>query len=64
MSDYKFKTWFSVLEKKMKEKREMGKWSRLELVNVLDLDTNKNRIVVYSQIIQLFEIIEYQPRRE
>jgi hypothetical protein len=35
------------------------------LVNILiSLDTNKNRIVVYSQIIQLFEIIDYQDRTE
>lgn len=61
---YKFKTsGFSVLEKNEKEK--WGKWSDLNLVNVLvTLDTNKSRIVVYSQIIQLFEIIEYQPTEE
>ena len=51
---YKFKTsGFSVLEKT--EKGKWGKWSDLELVNILvSLDTNKSRIVVYSQIIQLF----------
>lgn len=61
---YKFKTsGFSVLEKN--EKGKWGKWSDLNLVNVLvTLDTNKSRIVVYSQIIQLFEIIEYQPTEE
>lgn len=61
---YKFKTsGFSVLEKN--EKGKWGKWSNLNLVNVLvTLDTNKSRIVVYSQIIQLFEIIEYQPTEE
>ena len=61
---YKFKTsGFSVLEKN--EKGKWGKWSDLNLVNVLvTLDTNKSRIVVYSQIIQLFEIIEYQPIEE
>jgi hypothetical protein len=43
----------------------MGKWTDLDLVNILvSLDTNKNRIVVYSQIIQLFEIIDYQPIEE
>ena len=57
---YKFKTsGFSVLEKN--EKGKWGKWSDLNLVNiVVSLDTNKNRIVVYSNIIQLFEIIDYQ----
>jgi len=61
---YKFKTsGFSVLEKN--EKGKWGKWSDLNLVNVLvTLDTNKSRIVVYSQIIQLFEIIEYQATEE
>jgi hypothetical protein len=61
---YKFKTsGFSVLEKN--EKGKWGKWSDLDLVNILiSLDTNKNRIVVYSQIIQLFEIIDYQDRAE
>nr|WP_314895471.1 hypothetical protein [uncultured Flavobacterium sp.] len=62
--NYKFKTsGFSVLEKK--ENGKWGKWSDLNLVNILvTLDTNKNRIVVYSQIIQLFEIIDYQPTEE
>ena len=62
--NYKFKTTgLSVLEKT--EKGKWGKWSDLNLVNMLvTLDTNKNRIVVYSQIIQLFEIIEYQPIEE
>ena len=62
--NYKFKTsGFSVLEKN--EKGKWGKWSDLNLVNILvKLDTSKNRIVVYSQIIQLFEIIEYQPTEE
>ncbi|RTY71146.1 hypothetical protein EKM05_13730 [Flavobacterium sp. GSP27] len=59
---YTFKTsGFSVLEKKEKG----DKWSDLQLVNLrVTLDTDKNRIVVYSQIIQLFEIIEYQPIEE
>jgi len=61
---YKFKTsGFSVMEKDQKGK--WGKWSNLDLVNILvALDTDKNRIVVYSEIIQLFEIIEYQPLEE
>lgn len=62
--NYKFKTsGFSVLEKT--EKGKWGKWSDLDLVNILvTLDTDKNRIIVYSQIIQLFEIIDYQPIEE
>lgn len=62
--NYKFKTsGFSVLEKT--ERGKWGKWSDLDLVTILvTLDTDKNRIVVYSQIIQLFEIIDYQPIEE
>jgi hypothetical protein len=42
-----------------------GKWSDLNLVNILvKLDTDKSRIVVYSEIIQLFEIIDYIPLQE
>ena len=61
---FKFKTsGFSVLEKN--EKGKWGKWSDLNLTNILvTLDTNKSRIVVYSQIIQLFEIVVYQPIEE
>jgi hypothetical protein len=62
--NYKFKTsGFSVLEKN--EKGKWGKWSDLNLVNLLvTLDTNKSRIVIYSQIIQLFEIVDYQEAEE
>lgn len=61
---YKFNTsGFSVLEKN--EKGKWGKWSELELVNLLvTLDTDKSRIIVYSQIIQLFEIVDYLPLEE
>ncbi|EIA09068.1 hypothetical protein HJ01_01834 [Flavobacterium frigoris PS1] len=61
---YQFKTsGFSVLEKN--ERGKWGKWSDLKLVNLLvSLDTDKSRIIVYSQAIQLFEIIEYQPTEE
>lgn len=56
---YNFKTsGFSVLEKD--EKGKWGKWSDLDLVNIfVTLDTNKDRIVIYSQIVQLFEITDY-----
>lgn len=61
---YKFKTsGFSVMEKDGKGK--WGKWTDLDLVNILvKLDTDKSRIIVYSEIIQLFEIIEYIPLEE
>ena len=61
---YKFKTsGFSVMEKGPKGK--WGKWSDLDLVNILvKLDTDKSRIIVYSEVIQLFEIIEYIPLEE
>lgn len=61
---YRFKTsGLSVLEKTAKGK--WGKWSDLNLVNILvTLDTNKDRFVVYSQAIQVFEVIEYIPTQE
>jgi accessory gene regulator protein AgrB len=61
---YKFSTTgFSVLEKN--DKGKWGNWSDLELTKMMvSLDTNKNRIVIFSQIIQLFEIVEYQPVSE
>lgn len=61
---YRFKTsGFSVLEKN--DKGKWGEWSNLDLVNLsVILDTEKHRIVVYSQEIQLFTIIEYIEREE
>ncbi|MEO8535016.1 MAG: hypothetical protein ABI441_14760 [Flavobacterium sp.] len=61
---YRFKTsGFSVLEKN--ERGKWGEWSNLDLVNLsVILDTDKHRIVVYSQEIQLFSIIEYIEREE
>ncbi|GIZ09910.1 hypothetical protein [Flavobacterium sp. UMI-01] len=61
---YKFTTsGVSVLEKK--EKGKWGEWSNLELVNlVVNLDTNKHRIVVYSRIIQVYDILTYVPVEE
>lgn len=61
---YQFKTsGFSVLEKN--EKGKWGEWSNLDLVNLsVILDTNKHRIVVYSQEIQLFNIEDYIAREE
>jgi len=61
---YQFKTsGFSVLEKN--ERGNWGDWSNLDLVNLsVILDTNKHRIVVYSQEIQLFSILDYIEREE
>ncbi|MBW1656392.1 hypothetical protein [Flavobacterium quisquiliarum] len=61
---YHFKTsGFSVLQKN--ERGKWGNWSALELVNLsIVLDTDKHRIVVYSQEIQLFNILDYIEREE
>ncbi|WP_281631921.1 hypothetical protein [Flavobacterium luteolum] len=61
---YHFKTsGFSVLEKN--ERGKWGEWSNLDLVNLsVVLDTNKHRIVVYSQEIQLYSILDYIEREE
>lgn len=61
---YKFNTsGFSVLEKN--EKGKWGQWSDLHSTSMMvTLDTNKNRIVIYSQVIQLFEILNYQKTTE
>ena len=61
---YKFKTTgLSVTAKGTNGK--YGDWSELKLVNILiNLDTNKNRIIIYSEAIQLFEIVEYLPAEE
>lgn len=54
---------FSVLEKNQKGKWE--NWTELELTNiVVKLDTNKNRVLIYSEAIQVFEIIDYLPFEE
>ncbi|MBE8723778.1 hypothetical protein [Flavobacterium hungaricum] len=61
---YRFKTsGFSVLEKN--ERGKWGEWSALDLVNLsVVLDTDKHRIVVYSQELQLFNILNYIEREE
>jgi len=61
---YKFKTTgLSVAVKGPNGK--YGDWSELKLVDILvNLDTNKNRIVIYSEAIQLFEIVEYLREEE
>lgn len=61
---YKFTTsGVSVLEKT--ERGKWGEWSNLELVNlVVNLDTNKKRIVIYSRIIQVYDIVTFVPAEE
>lgn len=61
---YKFlTTGFSVMERN--NKGDWSQWSDLKEASiVITLDTNKNRIVVYSQEIQLYNIIKYQPEEE
>ena len=61
---YRFKTTgFSVLEKN--EKGKWGEWSKLTPTElIITLDTNKNRIIVYSQEIQLYKIATYRPEEE
>ena len=61
---YKFQTTgFSVLERN--ERGKWGKWSPLQKAEmVITLDTNKNRIVVYSQEIQLYNIVSYGEKEE
>lgn len=61
---YKFKsTGFSVLEKD--NKGNWGKWSDLQKSTlVIALDTQKDRIVVYSQEIQFYKILEYLEKEE
>jgi hypothetical protein len=57
---YKFiTTGFSVMEKDIKG--DWGKWSDLQPASiVVSLDTNKGRILIYSQEIQLFDILKYE----
>jgi hypothetical protein len=61
---YKFiTTGFSVMEKNQKGK--WGKWSDMEKAKIIiSLDTNKNRIIVYSQEVQLYNIVEYSEKIE
>lgn len=56
-------TGFSVLERN--ERGDWGKWSDLQKASiVIKLDTDKNRIVIYSQEIQLYHIVKYEPEEE
>ncbi|MBW4359984.1 hypothetical protein [Flavobacterium taihuense] len=62
--NYKFKT--TGLSVSVKgENGKFGDWSELKPVSiVVNLDSKKNRIVIYSEVIQLFEIVEYLPTEE
>lgn len=61
---YKFMTTgFSVMEKD--DNGNWGKWSDLQPSSMMiTLDTNKNRIVVYSQEVQVYEIVSYEDAEE
>ncbi len=61
---YKFQTTgFSVLEKN--DRGVWGRWSDFQKADiVITLDTSKNRIVIYSQEIQLYRIVSYEPQEE
>ncbi len=61
---YKFlSTGFSVMEKD--EKGEWGKWSDMKDTSlIISLDTTKNRFVIYSQEIQLYDILSYEDKEE
>lgn len=56
-------TGFSVMEREANGK--WGKWSDLKPASiVVTLDTKKGRILVYSQEIQLFDILNYEKIEE
>jgi len=61
---YKFQTTgFSVMEKM--EKGGWSNWSKLEKSEmIITLDTKKDRIVVYSQEVQLYKILKYREKEE
>ncbi len=56
---YRFKT-STVAVILKNEKGSWGEWSKPKEANlVVSVDDSKNRIIVYSEVIQLFEIVEY-----
>lgn len=61
---YKFRTsGYSILNKT--ENGKWGQWSETKLINIsIGLDTTKNRIVLYDEMIQIYDIINYQPAEE
>ena len=62
--EYRFKSSeLSIMEKN--ENRNWGKWSEFKKTNlIITLDTHKNRIIINSQDIQLFNIVEYGEEAE
>lgn len=61
---YQFKTTSVTLTEKT-PKETWGKWTPPADTNlIIKLDTKKSRIIIYSQIIQLFEILEYVDEKE
>lgn len=61
---YTFKTTgFSVMERNANG--EWGKWSDLKPAEIIvTLDTTKDRIVIYSQEIQVYKIVNYDAKEE
>ncbi len=61
---YQFKTVnFSVSQKN--EKGQWSKWSKVQPTELLiNLDRDKHRFVVHSEIIQLFSILKYEDKVE
>ena len=61
---YQFKTVnFSVSQKN--EKGQWSKWSKTQPTELLiNLDRDKHRFVVHSEIIQLFSILKYEDKVE
>ena len=61
---YKFKaTAFSVSQ--LKKSGEWTAWSKSQPTELLiNLDRSKNRFVVYSEVIQLYNIYKYEEKKE
>ena len=61
---YKFvASGFSIMERN--EKGGWGKWSDLTKTSlIISLDTTKNRFLIYSQEIQLYDILSYEEKEE
>ena len=49
----------------VKSNNKWQKWSKSQKSEmIVELQTNKNRLVVYSEIIQLFNIVDYGEEKE
>ncbi len=49
----------------VKNNNKWQKWSKSQKSEmIVELQTNKNRLVVYSEIIQLFNIVDYGEEKE